>query len=118
MLSTTIIYRQTQFGLDQGLRFDRDQLLYIDLPPTIACEKSSFRTALENLPGVTGTACSVFFLDDYGNDLYRAPDGREVTLLQPGRRRGVRAARFEAGRRALLRARSRSRHGAAASPGD
>jgi putative ABC transport system permease protein len=79
MLSTTIIYRQTQFGLDQGLRFDRDQLLIVDVP-SADCEKSSFRTAVDNLPGVLGAACAEFFLGEYGTAQYTGPDDREVTL--------------------------------------
>jgi putative ABC transport system permease protein len=79
ILVTAIIYRQTAFGLRQGLRFDKDQLLAIATPPA-ACEKSTFRTAVENLPGVRGTACSMVFLNDFGTDQYLAPDGREVTL--------------------------------------
>jgi putative ABC transport system permease protein len=79
MLSTAVIYRQTDFGLRQGLRFDKDQLLYISTHSE--CDKSSsFRTAVEHLPGVVGTACSVFFLDSFGTAQYRAPDGHEVTL--------------------------------------
>jgi putative ABC transport system permease protein len=79
MLSTAIIYRQTQFGLDRGLRFDTDQLLIVDVP-SADCEKSSFRTAVDNLPGVLGAACSEFFLGEFGTAQYIAPDGREVTL--------------------------------------
>lgn len=79
MLSTIVIYRQTQFGLDQGLRFDEDQLLIVDVP-SADCEKSSFRTAVDGLPGVLGAACSEFFLGEYGTSQYLAPDGREVTL--------------------------------------
>ena len=79
MLSTAIIYRQTDFGLRQGLRFDKDQLIYIGTHSE--CDKSSsFRAAVEHLPGVVGTACSVFFLDNFGTAQYIAPDGREVTL--------------------------------------
>jgi putative ABC transport system permease protein len=79
MLSTAVIYRQTQFGLDRGLRFDKDQLLIIDVP-SADCDKSSFRTAIDNLPGVLGAACSEFFLGEFGTAQYIAPDGREVTL--------------------------------------
>ncbi len=79
MLSTAIIYRQTQFGLDQGLRFDKDQLLIVDVP-SADCEKSSFRTAVDSLPGVLGAACSEFFLGEFGTAQYLAPDGSEVTL--------------------------------------
>lgn len=79
MLSTVVIYRQTQFGLQQGLRFDKDQL--ISITAYNECQgNSSFRTAIENLPGVAGTACSVFFLDNFGTAQYIARDGREVTL--------------------------------------
>ena len=79
MLSTAIIYRQTQFGLDRGLRFDKDQLLIVNVR-SAECEKSSFRTAVGSLPGVLGAACSEFFLGEYGTAQYIAPDGREVTL--------------------------------------
>ena len=79
MLSTAVIYRQTEYGLRQGLRFDRDQLIYINTHSE--CDKSSsFKAAVEHLPGVVGTACSVFFLDNFGTAQYLAPDGREVTL--------------------------------------
>ena len=81
MLSTAIIYRQTQFGLEQGLRFDKDQLLIVDVPPA-DCEKSSFRTAVDSLPGVLGAACSEFFLGEFGTAQYFAPDGREVTFKE------------------------------------
>jgi putative ABC transport system permease protein len=79
MVSTAIIYRQTQFGLDQGLRFDKEQLLMIDVPPA-DCEKSSFRSAVDALPGVLGAACSEFFLGVYGPAEYVAPNGRQVML--------------------------------------
>ena len=112
MVSTAIIYRQTQFGLDQGLRFDEDQLLVIDVPNP--CEKSSFRTAVENLPGVAGTACSVFFLNDFRHrSISCAGWSRGHAGVQPGGCRHV-VAGAEAGGRALLRAGSRSGSGAAA----
>ncbi len=79
ILATAILYRQTAFGLQQGLRFDKDQLLAITTPPP-ECEQTSFRTAVESLPGVLGTACSMAFLEDFGTGRYIAPDGREVTL--------------------------------------
>ena len=79
MLSTAVIYRQTDFGLRQGLRFDKDQLIYINTHSE--CDKSSsFRAAVEHLPGVVGTSCSVFFLDNFGTAQYLAPGGRQVTL--------------------------------------
>jgi len=79
MLSTAIIYRQTQFGLDRGLRFDADRLLIVDVP-FADCEKSAFRTTVDSLPGVLGAACSEFFLSEFGTAQYLAPDGREVML--------------------------------------
>jgi putative ABC transport system permease protein len=80
MVSTAVIYRQTAFGLEQGLRFNKDRLVSIISVPSDACEKSSFRTAVDNLPGVVSAACSEPFLDSIGTAQYLAPDGREVTL--------------------------------------
>jgi putative ABC transport system permease protein len=79
IFATATIYRQTAFGLRQGLRFDRDQLLTIGVPST-ECEKSSFRSAIDALPGVRGTACSEFFVNNFGTDQYVAPNGSEVSL--------------------------------------
>jgi putative ABC transport system permease protein len=79
ILATAIVYRQTAFGLQQGLRFDDDQLLAIETPP-YACEVAPFRTAVESLPGVRSTACSMNFLNNFGTGPYIAPDGREVFL--------------------------------------
>ena len=77
MLATAIVYRQTAFGLQQGLRFDKDQLLAV---ATGHCEKTSFRTAVENLPGVRGSACSTDILNNFGAGQFFGPDGREVPL--------------------------------------
>ena len=79
MLVTGVIQQQTAFGLRAGLRFDHDQLLSI-LVPQEACERSAFTTAVQALPGVRGTACSMEFLANYGTQQYRTGDGREVTL--------------------------------------
>jgi putative ABC transport system permease protein len=79
MLATGVIQQQTAFGLRAGLRFDRDQLLWILVPQT-ACQRSAFTAAVQALPGVRGTACSMEFLVNYGTQQYRASDGREVTL--------------------------------------
>jgi putative ABC transport system permease protein len=77
MLATAVVYRQTQFGLQQGLRFDKDQLLAV---ATYDCDKPSFRSAIESLPGVIGAACSDDILNNFGTGQYLGPDGREVTL--------------------------------------
>ncbi|MGC3982659.1 MAG: ABC transporter permease [Steroidobacteraceae bacterium] len=79
ILATATIYRQTAFGLQQGLRFDQDQLITITVP-FAECEKSSFRSAIAALPGVRGTACSEFFVNNYGTAQYLAPNGGEVSL--------------------------------------
>jgi putative ABC transport system permease protein len=78
-VSTSVIYRQTLFGLRQGLRFNQDQLLSIQLPVG-DCEGSAFVAEVTRLPGVRATVCSMDFLNNYGTAPYRAPDGRTVTL--------------------------------------
>jgi putative ABC transport system permease protein len=78
-VATGIIYRQTIFGLQQGLRFDQEQLLAIQLPVG-DCETYAFKSEVSRLPGVRGTACSMDFLNNFGTAAYRAPDGRTVTL--------------------------------------
>ena len=80
-LATIIMHRQTEFGLRSGLRFDYDQMLSITLPSDPGyCLRSAFSDGVRALPGVSGTACSSNFLQNYGTQAYRAPDGREVTL--------------------------------------
>jgi putative ABC transport system permease protein len=78
-VATGIIYRQTIFGLQQGLRFDQEQLLAIQLPVG-DCETYAFKSEVSRLPGVRGSACSMDFLNNFGTAAYRAPDGRTVTL--------------------------------------
>lgn len=78
-VATGTIYRQTIFGLHQGLRFDKDQLLAIQMPLG-DCEIAALRTEINRLTGVRGTACSMDFLNNFGTDTYRAPDGRMATL--------------------------------------
>src|SRR5579863_2906778 len=78
-VATGIIYRQTLFGLQQGLRFDKEQLLSIQLPVG-DCEGSAFVAEVGRLPGVRATACSMDFLNNFGSAAYRSPDGRTVTL--------------------------------------
>jgi putative ABC transport system permease protein len=78
-VATGIIYRQTIFGLQQGLRFDQEQLLAIQLPVG-DCETYAFKLEVSRLPGVRGTACSMDFLNNFGTAAYRAPDGRTITL--------------------------------------
>jgi putative ABC transport system permease protein len=79
LLATAVIHAQTRFGLAQGLRFDQDQLLMIEVPAP-QCEHSAFSDAVRALPGVQGSACESDFLGNYGTQQYRGPDGREVTL--------------------------------------
>jgi putative ABC transport system permease protein len=79
-LATGVIQQQTAFGLHEGLRFDRDQLLRIRMPD-VGCEESAFTIAVRALPGVQGTACSSEFLNNYGTQQYRTRDGRVLTLL-------------------------------------
>ncbi len=78
-VATGIIYRQTLFGLQQGLRFDQEQLLSIQLPVG-DCEGSAFVAEVGRLPGVSASACSMDFLNNFGSASYRSPDGRTVTL--------------------------------------
>ena len=79
ILATGVIHQQAAFGLRQGLRFDYDQLLSI-VVPSGHCERSPFTSAVRALPGVRGTACSTEFLSNFGTQLYRTGDGRDVTL--------------------------------------
>ncbi|HEY6457823.1 MAG TPA: ABC transporter permease [Steroidobacteraceae bacterium] len=78
-VATGNIYRQTLFGLRQGLRFDKEQLLSIQLPIG-DCEGSAFVAEVARLPGVRASACSMDFLNNFGSASYRSPDGRTVTL--------------------------------------
>jgi putative ABC transport system permease protein len=79
MLATGVIKLQTAFGLREGLRFDKDQLLSILVLPD-GCVGSAFTERVGALPGVRGTACSMEFLTNYGTQQYRSADGREVAL--------------------------------------
>ncbi len=79
LLATAVIHAQTRFGLAQGLRFDHDQLLMIEVPAP-QCEHSAFSDAVRALPGVRGSACESDFLGNYGTQQYRGADSREVTL--------------------------------------
>jgi len=79
VLATAIVQMQTRFGLLQGLRFDQDQLLTINVPAS-QCERSAFTDAVRALPGVLGAACDNDLLGNYGTQQYRGPDGRDVTL--------------------------------------
>jgi putative ABC transport system permease protein len=87
ILATGVINLQTAFGLREGLRFDKDQLLSILVPPT-DCLGSAFTQRVAALPGVRGTACSMEFLVNYQTQQYRTADGREVALnstyIDPG----------------------------------
>jgi putative ABC transport system permease protein len=87
ILATGVINLQTAFGLRDGLRFDKDQLLSILVPPT-DCLGSAFTQRVGALPGVRGTACSMEFLVNYQTQQYRTADGREVALnstyIDPG----------------------------------
>ena len=78
-VATGTIYRQTLFGLQQGLRFDKDQLLAIQMPLG-DCEGAAIRSEIDRLPGVRASACSMDFLNNFGTTTYRAPDGRMATL--------------------------------------
>ncbi|MEO6079712.1 MAG: FtsX-like permease family protein [Steroidobacteraceae bacterium] len=78
VLATGVVHLQTRFGLNQGLRFDTDQLLMINVPAS-QCEHSAFTDAVRALPGVLGTACDSDILGNYGSQQYRG-SGREVTL--------------------------------------
>src|SRR5665213_623775 len=71
-VATGVIYRQTIFGLQQGLRFDKEQLLAIQMPLG-DCEAAALRTEIDRLPGVRASACSMDFLNNFGTASYRAP---------------------------------------------
>jgi putative ABC transport system permease protein len=87
ILATGVINLQTAFGLREGLRFDKDQLLSILVPPK-DCAGSAFTQRVGALPGVRGTACSMEFLVNYQTQQYRTADGRDVALnstyIDPG----------------------------------
>jgi len=53
IVATTVVYRQIRFGMNESLRFNKDQVLNIE----DAC-RPSFKAAVEALPGVRITACS------------------------------------------------------------
>jgi putative ABC transport system permease protein len=53
LLATLVVYRQVQFALHEGLRFDKDQVLAI----WTSC-KGSFPAEVRKLPGVRSAACS------------------------------------------------------------
>jgi putative ABC transport system permease protein len=78
-LATGVVQLQTRFGLAQGLRFDSDQLLMIEVPAA-QCEHSPFTDALRALRGVRGAACDGDFLGNFGTQQFRNEAGREVTL--------------------------------------
>jgi putative ABC transport system permease protein len=81
MIAAIVIHRQTAFGLEAGLRFDRDQMLAIVMPDNTAnCARSALADSVRALPGVRGVACSGNVLGNYGSRVFRAPDGREITL--------------------------------------
>jgi len=52
-VATIVVYRQVSFALNEGLRFDKDQVLAI----MNAC-KGSFPAEVRKLPGVRSAACS------------------------------------------------------------
>jgi len=80
VLVTGVVQLQTRFGLAQGLRFDSDQLLIINMLSGPQCESSPFTNAVRALPGVQGTACEADLLGNFGTQQYRGPDGNEITL--------------------------------------
>jgi putative ABC transport system permease protein len=80
ILATGVINLQTAFGLREGLRFDKDQLLSILVPLSTSCMGSAFTQRVAALPGVRGMACSMEFLVNYSTQQYRTADGREVAL--------------------------------------
>ncbi len=80
VLVTGVVQLQTRFGLAQGLRFDSDQLLVINMLSGPQCERSAFTDAVRALPGVQGTACEADLLGNFGTQQYRGPDGNEITL--------------------------------------
>jgi len=77
-VATGIIYRQTIFGLQRGLHFDREQLLAIQLPVG-DCESMAL---YPKYPDYRAAWCRLLygFSEQLRIRAYRAPDGRTVTL--------------------------------------
>ena len=76
VLATILLWRQTRFSLEQGLRLDEDQVLVVE----DAGGRKAFIDEVRRLPGVVGATNSTDFLHDYGTAEYRGPDGRSATL--------------------------------------
>jgi putative ABC transport system permease protein len=55
---TSFVYRQGQYALNDGLRFDTDMVLVIQTPITKPCA-ASLRDEIRALPGVRTAACSL-----------------------------------------------------------
>jgi putative ABC transport system permease protein len=61
-LVSTLIYRQAHYAMNDALRFDKDQVLLVNinggpLAPTVSCD-TAFATQVRALPGVREAACS------------------------------------------------------------
>jgi putative ABC transport system permease protein len=53
LIATALIYRQTRYALEEGLRLDQDQVLLVET----SC-RSAFKEEVRSLPGVQAAACS------------------------------------------------------------
>ncbi|MFN3523773.1 MAG: FtsX-like permease family protein [Phenylobacterium sp.] len=54
ILAVIVVWRQTRFAMEEGLKLDTDQILTIEMTPC----RTAFETEVRRLPGVTGAACS------------------------------------------------------------
>lgn len=79
ILATAVIYQQTQFALNQGMRLDRDQVYLI----RTNC-KDAFKDEVAALPGVRGVACSSGLALNFGEIVgpVRLPDGTSMQVAR------------------------------------
>ena len=78
ILATAVVYRQTRYAMDRGIRLDTDQVLLLDMP----CNEA-FNTRLKALPGVRGAACSSLIdtaLATESAAVIKQRDGRETSM--------------------------------------
>jgi putative ABC transport system permease protein len=79
ILATGVIYRQTQFALNEGMRLDRDQVYLV----RTNC-RDAFKDEVAALPGVRATACSSGLALNFGEIVgpVRLPDGTSMTVAR------------------------------------
>lgn len=77
LLASLIVYRQTRFAFNEGMRMDSSQILLV----RTNCE-TPFKEQVGQLPGVRATACSSSFALNYERTVADVPrpDGVEVPL--------------------------------------